>query len=94
MTDFNEKGFAYVELFDPKFASDAWEDVDKDEIRGLLDQVSNQPWKALTFPKTRNFLAFVQEVDKVSNIALFNRLHQYLFSRTCTSAGNDTAKGS
>ena len=64
--DFFDKGYACVDLFDPKFASDVWNDVDKDEIRRLLQGVSVEPWEILTFPRTSAFIAFVHEIDKVS----------------------------
>lgn len=68
--DFFEKGYAIVELFDPKFASDLWNDVDKEEIYRLLDNVSDKPWKSLTFPRTESFGQFVMETDRVRNSPL------------------------
>ena len=74
--DFFDKGFACVELFDPKFALDVWNDVDKDEIRRHLENISDKPWKPLTFPRTRNFAAFIHEIDKVSG-CFPSENHQY-----------------
>ena len=65
MTDFFDKGFAVVELMDPRFAADLWRDIDQDEIRELLDTVSDVPWKPITFPTTQSLLDFTREVDRV-----------------------------
>ena len=71
MTDFHDKGFAVLELMDPRFAADVWRDIDKDEIRKLLDTVSDKPWKSLeNFPRTRSLFAFSREVDNVSYYSL------------------------
>ncbi|CAD6592269.1 MAG: hypothetical protein ASARMPRED_006145 [Alectoria sarmentosa] len=64
--DFFDKGYACIELIDPKFALDVWKDIDQDEIRRFLAEVSEKPWKALTFPRTPSSVAFVQEIDRVS----------------------------
>ena len=64
--DFFDKGFSCVDLIDPKFALEVWNDVDKAEIHRLLQEVSEKPWKILTFPETLSFLNFVNEIDKVS----------------------------
>ena len=66
MVDFFEKGYAIVELFDPKLALEVWKDMDKDEIRRLCDEAkSDKPQKPLTVPKTASFSRFVQEIDNV-----------------------------
>lgn len=70
MTDFFYKGFTCIELLDPRYASDVWKDVDQEEIRRLLSEVSDKPWKSLTFPRTPSFAAFVQEIEKVSDYLL------------------------
>ena len=71
MTDFFDKGFAVVDLIDPRFASDVWRDMDQDEIRKLLDTIHEKPWKSLeNFPQTRSLLNFSQEVDDVSCYSL------------------------
>ena len=65
--DFFEKGCACIDLIDPRFASDAWKDVDKNEILRHLDFVRDEPWKwkPLTCPNSSNFLNFVAEIDNV-----------------------------
>ena len=65
--DFFDKGWACVDLIDPRTAVAVWRDVDKDEIRRLLGEVSDKPWKSLTFPRTPRFAAFVREIDEVSS---------------------------
>ena len=66
MVDFFEKGYAIVELFDPKLALEVWKDMDKDEIERHRDEAkSDKPKKPLTVPKTASFSRFVQEIDNV-----------------------------
>ena len=67
MTDYHDKGFAVVDLMDPRFAADVWRDIDKDEISKLLSKTDNMPWKTLqSIPRTQSAVAFVQELDNVS----------------------------
>ena len=68
MTDFFDKGFAVVDLIDPRFAADLWKDIDQNEIRKLLQDTYNDvPWKSLkNYPQTQSFLAFAHEIDNVS----------------------------
>ena len=64
--DFFDKGYTCVQLFDPVIASNVWQDVDKDEIRKLLEKISNKPWEKLSFQRTPSFAIFVEAVNKVS----------------------------
>ena len=58
--DFFDKGYAIVELFDPKLVLELWKDMDKDEIRRLRDEEkSDKPMKLLTVPKIASFSRFV-----------------------------------
>ena len=67
MTDFFDKGFAVIDLIQPRFAAEVLRDLDKEEIRKLLDTVSDKPWKSLKIlPKTRSLLTFSEEVEAVS----------------------------
>ncbi|KAM0801851.1 hypothetical protein BDR22DRAFT_888300 [Usnea florida] len=64
MTDYHDKGFAVIDLMDPRFAADLWRDIDKDEIRKLTGKMEEMPWKALkNVPQTQSAVAFSQEVD-------------------------------
>ena len=67
MTDFFDKGFAVVDLIDPRFAADVWRDIDKNEIRTLLQGTfTDVPWKSLeNFPQTQSLVAFSHEVENV-----------------------------
>ena len=67
MADFHEKGFAYVQIFDPQIALDAWDDVDQYELHKLVGEKGVTPWNVLTPPDTPKFNAFIQEIEKVSN---------------------------
>ena len=64
--DFFDYGHACVDLIDPIYPTNAWKDVDKDEIRRLLGEKGDKPWTRLTFPRTLNYATFVHEIDKVS----------------------------
>lgn len=68
MTDFADKGFAVIDLIQPRFAADLWRDIDKEEIRKLLlDTDSDAHWKTLeNFPRKRSLITFTREVDSVS----------------------------
>ena len=71
MTDYHDKGFAVIDLIDPRFVADVWSDIDKDEIRKLLGTFSDVPWKALqNVPQTQRIVAFFQELDNVSDYML------------------------
>lgn len=75
MTDFFDKGYAYVWLFDPQIALDAWDDIDQYELHTLVDEKGNDPWKVLSPPRTPKFIAFVKEIEKVSD--------GFVISRSC-----------
>ena len=89
--DFFDKGYACIELMDPKFALDVWKDIDPDEIRRFLAEVSEKPWKSLTFPRTPSTVAFLREIDNVSNCSP-PKLSWILTSRICTNAGSVTGR--
>lgn len=67
MTDFLLKGVAQVELFDRKYATDAWGDVDKDEVQNLMREESDETWKKLKWPQGPKFAQFRERLDAVCN---------------------------
>ena len=65
MTDYHDKGFAVVDLMDPRFAAGLWRDIDQDAIRKLLEKAHEKHWQPLSFPRTPSFLNFNQELENV-----------------------------
>ena len=89
MTDFHDKGFALVELFNPQIALDAWDDIDQWEVHTHLREDSKTPIMPLTSPQTPKFGAFVQEIEKVSG-SLLSAIAPILVGSKCSDAGSDT----
>ena len=90
MTDYHDKGFACVRLFDPEIALDAWDDIDQYELHKLLNDQSDKPWKVLTPPRTPKFSAFVREIERVSS-GFWSRIALMLIGSKCPYAGNAMA---
>ena len=66
MADFHEKGFAYVKMFDPQIALDAWDDINQYELHKCVSEKTSRSYNVITLPRTPKFIAFLQEVEKVS----------------------------
>lgn len=64
-TDYLEKGIVHLEMMDPKYAVEVWDDIDQDEIRRVMMEDGGTTWKPLTTPNTPRMHAFIREVDKV-----------------------------
>lgn len=88
-TDFLEKGIVHLELMDPKYAVDAWDDIDQDEIRRLINEDGGSNWKPLAIPSNPRMDAFIEEVDKVCKPSISVN-EGVLTIRTCTNAGSFT----
>ena len=69
--DFFNYGYGILDLIYPSYAAEAWEDVDKEEIRKALTEIDDRPWTVLKTPKTPSFTAFVKEIDKVGGQSPF-----------------------
>lgn len=67
MTDFVDKGYAFLDSIDPGFAQDLWDDVDKEEYHRLLCEERDNHSEPLTIPRTQAFRNFLGEVYKVRN---------------------------
>ena len=72
MAEFFNKGFAVVDLMDPRFAADVWRDIDQNEIRTLLQGTfTDVPWKSLeNFPQTPSLVAFSRKIENVKYYSL------------------------
>ena len=66
MADFHEKGFAYVEMFDPQIALDGRDDINQYELHKCVGEKTSRFYNVTTPPRTQRFIDFLQEVEKVS----------------------------
>lgn len=66
MPGFHEKGFAYVKMFVQHIALDAWDDVNQYELHKCVSEKTSRSYNVITPPRTPKFIAFLQEVEKVS----------------------------
>lgn len=81
MADFDEKGFALLELFHPQLALDAWDDLNQYELHQIAARPNDKPTNVMTPPTTPKFRALVCEVEKVSNGPFI--VSRILTSRIC-----------
>ena len=76
--DFFDYGHSIVDVIDPQVVAKAWEDIDKIEIENLLrndlcrlmTKCGGMRWLTPKPPQTPNFTAFVDEIEKVSNVCV------------------------
>lgn len=78
MMDYHKKGYAYIQLFDPQIALDAWDEIDQQEIHQVVG-LRNKPWQVLIPPFTPKFRAFARELEQVS--CSFSLMLRYIYLR-------------
>ena len=59
MADFHEKGFAYVKMFDPQIALDAWDDINQYELHKCVSEKTSRSYNVMTRPRTPKSIAFL-----------------------------------
>lgn len=67
MADFNDKGFALLQLFHPEYALDAWDDINQYALHQIIGMPHDLPLYGMVSPLTPKFNAFIFEIDKVSS---------------------------
>ena len=65
--DFFDNGYFVVDLLDPQFAINAWNEIQGEEMTKVQTNTENTPFTQLPLPETPHFTAFRDQVDKVGN---------------------------